>query len=254
MKDISGGGKDGAGGLSIVARLEETLRGLHCGEAVTELRSAMRRAPDATLAHAEFLDELLEPVVRRRERARMSRWRSQAGFPRIAELKDFEPHGLSADDWQTLHGLRGSGWFDRGGVLILHGPAGAGNTHIATGLGLEAIAHGYETSFVSGDRLIEIISDAIEEDEIQDGQICRKKVLGSFSRPRLLIIDGFEYDTVEAPIAEVLSSLVHARHGFNGLTIFTSRMNPEAWGPFFGPGSRTLELVRSDSIEIEVRE
>ncbi|RUU70031.1 ATP-binding protein, partial [Mesorhizobium sp. M7A.F.Ca.MR.362.00.0.0] len=75
-------------------------------------------------------------------------------YKTLDEFKIAEQQSLSTRQIEQLKELT---WLEQQYNMILLGPPGVGKTHIAIGLGLEAIENGYRVSFYTMGELINIL-------------------------------------------------------------------------------------------------
>ena len=106
------------------------------------------------------------------------------------------------------------------------GPPGVGKTHLAVGLGLKAIEHGYRVLFTTAATLIATLTKAGAE-----GRLDEK--LKVFTVPRLLIVDEIGYLPIDRQGANLFFQLVTRRYE-RGPMILTSNQRFGNWGEVFG--------------------
>ena len=173
----------------IQPRIERTLKILDCKTVADALPTILKAAQDAKLSYLEFIELLFDQEMHKREAERIERWCKQARFPWTKNLGDYDfefPDSIDKDKIMELAECR---WIKNGGNLIFFGPSGVGKTHLSIALGLEAINRGYETRFITVDRLTEMIRITTGKDKANESGEHRKKLLSSFSNVKLLIID-----------------------------------------------------------------
>ena len=114
----------------------------------------IERAEQAELGYREFLDLLLESEVGVLEGRRYQARLKMAGLPHHKTLDDFDTSFQPDLDAKRLAELRSLRFVERKvGALIL-GPPGVGKSHIAVGLGMEALARGYLVRYSTLDDLV----------------------------------------------------------------------------------------------------
>ncbi len=80
-----------------------------------------------------------------------------AAFPSHKTLDDFNLDEQQSLSRKQLNQLKELTWIEQLYNIILLGPPGVGKTHLAIGLGLEAIQQGYKVMFISMGELIHIL-------------------------------------------------------------------------------------------------
>lgn len=138
----------------IVEDLQYQLKLLTLTEAAKIVPDMIQHAESEDWSYRQFLGELLVHEQRRREEKQMEKRLKWAAFPFHKTLDEFdlnEQQSLSKKQFTQLSELN---WLDQMFNLILLGPPGVGKTHLAIGLGLEAVQKGYKVAFISMGELI----------------------------------------------------------------------------------------------------
>lgn len=217
--------------------LQQQLRTLRLVETANELPSIIQKAEQEEVTYRVFLDQLLCFEQSRREAKLVEKRMKWASFPYFKTLKEFnlaEQQSLSKKQLQQLSELN---WLEQSYNLILLGPPGVGKTHLATGLGIEAIQQGYRVSFVSMGDLVH----ALKTQEItRKSQIRIKRILDS----DLVIIDDLMFMAMDPREANLFFHLINQLYDHASI-ILTSNKGPEEWGELLGdPGITTAILDR----------
>jgi DNA replication protein DnaC len=84
-------------------------------------------------------------------------------------------------------------------------PPGVGKAHLAVGLGLKAIEHGYRVLFATAASLITALTKAAAEGRLEE----RLKI---YTVPRLLIIDEIGYLPIDRAGANLFFQLISGRY------------------------------------------
>jgi DNA replication protein DnaC len=105
-------------------------------------------------------------------------------------------------------------------------PPGVGKTHLAVGVGLKAIEHGYRVLFTTAAALITALTEAGTE-----GRLDEKLKL--YTVPRLLIVDEIGYLPIDRHGANLFFQLVSRRYE-RGPLLLTSNQSFGSWGEVFG--------------------
>lgn len=109
-------------------------------------------------------------------------------------------------------------------VLLLGAP-GVGKTHLGIALGTEAIVAGSSVYFVTMQDLVQQFSRARDENKLKERMVLLVK-------PKLLILDGMGYLTLDSFAATCLFRLVSERYE-KGFIILTSNKSYGDWGSIF---------------------
>src|SRR5699024_6337249 len=149
-----------------------------------------------------------------------------AKFPYQKSLKEFDLKEQPSLSERQLRQLSELSWLEDSFNLIFLGPPGVGKTHLAIGLGLEAIQEGYRVSFISMGELISLLKT---EDYLRKSQLQMKKIRGA----DLIIIDDLMYMAMDQNEANLFFHLVNHLYERSAV-ILTSNKGPEEWGELLG--------------------
>jgi DNA replication protein DnaC len=112
-------------------------------------------------------------------------------------------------------------------VVVILGPPSVGRTHLAVGLGLKAIDHGYRVLFTTAAAMIVTLTRArTRRDRLEER-------LKTFTVPRPLIVDEIAYLPIDWIGANLFFQLISRRYE-KGPMILTSNQSLGAWGEVFG--------------------
>ena len=127
-------------------------------------------------------------------------------------------------------------------------PPGVGKTHLAVGLGLKAIAHGYRVLFTTAAVLIAALTRALAEGRLDD----KLKV---YTMPRLLIVDEIGYLPIDRQGANLFFQLISRRYE-RGPMFLTSNQSFGSWGEVFGDrviATAILDRILHHAITLNIR-
>ena len=144
---------------------------------------------------------------------------------------------VGARGWRTSTTTRSRGWTparcgnsrpaagSRTGTPCCPAP-GVGRTHLAIGLGREAVRRDYTVRFFTAHALMAALVRAYDSGELEE---C----LAMLARPRLLIVDELGYLPMPASAAHLLFQLVSRRYE-RGSMLVTSNQPVSEWGAVLG--------------------
>lgn len=198
--------------MSQLTNVQELLRVLRLTETASHLPILVKQAETNEVTYLRFLYDVLRYEQHRREeklRERRLKWAS--------------------------HQLRELSWLDQLFNLILLGPPGVGKTHLAIGLGIEAIHQGYKVTFITMGELIQ----ALKTEEItRKSQIRLQRLRES----NLVIIDDLMFIAMDQREANLFFHLINDLYNQSSI-ILTSNKGPSEWGELLGDPAITTAVL-----------
>jgi DNA replication protein DnaC len=131
--------------------------------------------------------------------------------------------------------------------IIIMGASGAGKSYLACAFGMEACKQFYTVKYV---RLPELLTDLA----VARGEGIYKKVLNTYSKVNLLILDEWMLVSLTESEARDVLEIVHARHKRTS-TVFCSQFSPVGWHGKIGEttlADAILDRIVHDSYTIEI--
>ncbi|WP_396128558.1 IS21-like element helper ATPase IstB [Exiguobacterium mexicanum] len=212
--------------LHPIEGIQKTARGLRLVESAAELPVFLRRAEQERWTYHELLHEVFSYEQGRREQKLQDRLTKWANFPVERNLDEFDLGHVRSLTIRQLNQLRQLSWLDSHHNLILLGPPGTGKTHLAIGLGVDAIKAGRKVSFVTMGEALHIMKTRTV---IRRSEVRYKRLVES----DLVILDDMMYMAMEQREANLLFHLINELYEQSSI-ILTSNKRPESWGELVG--------------------
>ena len=218
-----------------VEGLQQQLKNLRIVETSKELPSLLRKAELHSWTYQEFLREMLTFEEQRREEKMIEKHLKWAAFPFQKNIDEFDIKELPSLSERQLKQLKELNWLDEAFNLIFLGPPGVGKTHLAIGLGLEAIHKGQRVSFITMGDLVSILKS---EDYLRKSQLKLKRI----READLIIIDDLMYMAMDQHEANLFFHLINHLYERSSI-ILTSNKGPEEWGELLGDQGITTAIL-----------
>jgi DNA replication protein DnaC len=216
--------------------LTQVLRTLKLSRMLDTLPDRLTLAKQQNLSHQAFLELVLSDEASRRDTQSAALRARKAGLDPGMRLETWDETAAVRYDhalWNELTSLR----FLEGphGALLL-GPVGVGKTHLATALGHIAIRRRYGVAMLRADTLFKRLK-AARLDNTLDAEMRRLAGI------RLLIIDDFALQPLDATETADFYELIVARHHKTS-TVVTSNRAADEW-----LGMQTDQLLAQSAID-----
>lgn len=208
------------------ARVVDHLQRLRLGHVSERLDAFLAEAARKEPTYLDFLDQLLRDELEAKQRTRIAMGVQIAHFPAVKTLDDFDFAFQPSLDQRLVRELATSRFVASAENLLLFGPPGVGETHLAIALGRAAVEHGHSVLFVTATALLTALARAESE-----GQLVDK--LTFFAKPKLLVIDELGYLPFEQRAAHLFFQLVARRYERTSTLITTNQLVTQ-WGTVFG--------------------
>lgn len=217
------------------ALLLDNLKKLKLSTMIGNLQSYLRQAKQDKLSYEEFLLNLSEAEVQVRKENGHKRRLREANFPLLKPLEMFNFEAAPDLDARLIKELSNCDYVKKGRNIIFMGKSGAGKTHLATALGMEACKQGIRTRFVTGCGLANELIEARDEKLL--GRTVKR-----YAGYGLLIIDELGYVPFSKEGAQLIFQILAERHERKPVMI-TTNMGFGDWTQIFGDPSMTAALL-----------
>lgn len=231
-----------------IERLQEHLQRLRLFKSRERLEALLQDATTKECSYADFLDQVLSEEVASKTAKHVTMRTQLARFPFVKSLDSFDFSYQPSIDRKQLQALSMCHFLEHGENLVILGPPGVGKTHLAVGLGLKAIEHGYRVLFTTAAVLIAALTRALAEGRLDD----KLKV---YTVPRLLIVDEIGYLPIDRQGANLFFQLISRRYE-RGPMILTSNQSFGSWGEVFGDriiATAILDRILHHAITLNIR-
>jgi len=150
----------------------------------------------------------------------------RAGLATHFSVQTFTAGQASGLTPQRLDHLKGLSWIDRGQTIVISGPTRSGKTHLAAGLGQEAMVQGIRTTFIQTPRMLERCLDP-------DDAVGSRRYLRQLSAIPLLVMDDFATEQASTERTYLLRRLLDERSRRGLPTVVASINPPGDWDDYF---------------------
>lgn len=215
--------------------LQANLKALNLSHMARTLEGVLRQARENGTGYDEFLIELTAAELQARADSRLARRTREAKFPLVKTLETFDPSAAPELDIRLLRDLAGGGYIQERRNVIFLGRSGAGKTHMATALGIEACKNNFRTRFVTCCGLVNELIEARQERALQ-------RLVQKYVRYDLLILDELGYIPFSKEGSELLFQVLAERHE-RGSVMITTNLGFADWTQVFGDAAMTAALL-----------
>ncbi len=223
--------------------LKEALRNLRLSGIVPTLAERISYARSKKLTFEELLEVIFYDELERRKAKLLNTKMKKAGVD--ANIVSYDWDSSTVYDRELARRLMSLAFVEARSSVLIFGPAGVGKTFLAKHLAFSALKAGYSVTFARADKLFKNLRLSI-----LDGS--HDRIMGSYIRPQLLIIDDFAVREMSREEAGDFYEIVLERYEKRS-TIITSARSPEEWQVLFPDpilGNSALDRLAHSSYQI----
>lgn len=221
--------------MSQIQQLQEVLKNLHLVETANNLPTLIREAEKNDHSLTQFLLDVTSYEQQRREEKQLEKRLKWATFPFHKTIEEYNLKEQKSLSNKQLSSLKDLTWVEQLFNLIFLGPPGVGKTHLAVGLGIEAINQGYKAIFTSMGDLIHALKT---EDITRKSKVRMKRI----READLVIIDDLMFMAMDQQEANMFFHLINDLYNRSSI-ILTSNKAPKEWGELLGDQAITTAIL-----------
>lgn len=207
-------------------RLQTQLRKLRLSGLARTLEVRCQEARANNLSHIEFLELILQDEALVRHERLLGRRIAGAQFRELKALDSFNWSFNPSIDRKQIFELATCRFIREQRDVLFLGPPGVGKSFLVQALGHEAVKQGFVVLYRS---IFDVVREFLQ-DEALAGQ---DRVLTSYLKPDLLIIDDMGMKNLPKHSGEYLFEIIMRRYETRS-TIMTSNRPLEDWGKLLG--------------------
>lgn len=223
--------------------MTDTAAAAAIGAATRELRLPVVRSDAARLAeiaqrsqmsYLAFLAEVLSAEVDERSERRRARRVSDARFPRVKRLADFDLAAAPSVNPATINTLAGGAYLDAGEPVVLLGDSGTGKSHLLIGLGIAACEQGRRVRYATAAQLVNELVEAADDRRLS-------RIVARYGRIDLLCLDEVGYVQLDGRGSELLFQILTEREEKASVAL-ASNLPFSEWGQII-PDPRLVAAI-----------
>jgi len=183
-------------------QIKDNLRKIRCYHSANEIEMLLEHARENEISYIQFLDNLLNNEIGKREQTKIERNVKHAKFPVIKLIEEFDFNYQTTITKRKVQEWAEFDWLDKRENKIFMGPPGVGKTHLAIALGYRALHQNYKVKFYTMNQLME---DMVFEKMSSNFDKYLKKLM----KNDLIIIDEVGYLPLKDEYANLFFKLIN---------------------------------------------
>lgn len=189
-----------------------------------------QEAARTNLSYERYLFGLASEEMARREAHRIERAITQARFPVLKELADFDWNAVPSVPKARILELAQGAYITKAEPIILVGNPGLGKSHVASGLGLAACRQGRRVRFYNAAGLVNDLIKAQQEYQLS-------RVMTQLCKLEALVLDELGFIPFTQTGAQLLFQLCSALYERVAM-IITTNLRFAEWSTIMGGDER----------------
>jgi DNA replication protein DnaC len=206
--------------------LQSYLSALRLSGLAATVEMRLQEARSHNLEHGEFLELLLQDELNVREQRKIARRTKAAAFRELRSLEEFDFSFNKSVNRKQIYELAAGNFVEKGHDLLLIGPPGTGKSHLAQAIGRQLIKAGKTVLYRS---IFDVVQELLLDESLQQHQ----RIMSSYLKPDLLIIDDMGIKELPAKSGEYLFEIIMRRYEVKS-TLMTSNRPIEEWDKLIG--------------------
>src|SRR5271155_2442346 len=206
--------------------LAGALKQLRLSGLLQTLDLRLQEAAGNGLNPAEFLELILQDELAVRSDRQLQRRVKAAGFRELKTLEDFDWSFNPSLKKKQVYDLATGRFLREHRDLLILGPPGVGKSHIVQALGYQVLKLGFIVLYRS---IFDVVRDFLHDEALGQAD----KLLATYLKPDLLIVDDMGMKNLPRRSGEVLFEIVMRRYETRS-TVMTSNRPLQDWGKLIG--------------------